>query len=95
MSDNISVEEYQWIVEGLEDKNDILMILILLQEEEEEAVIASEKENFVFSRNWHVYQQTLGAEERRHHSGYIPICTLHDPISSEFQLCIGEMMMVH
>ena len=55
MSDNISVDEYQWIIDGLDDENDMLMILILLQEEED-TVIASEKETLLFSCNRHVYQ---------------------------------------
>ena len=42
MSANISLDEYQWIIDGLDDENDMLMILILLQEEED-TVIASEK----------------------------------------------------
>ena len=48
MSDNISVDEYQRPIDGLDDENDMLMILILLQEEED-TVIASEKETLIFS----------------------------------------------
>ena len=80
MSDNISVDEYQRIIDGLDNENDMLMILIILLEEED----TSEEENFVFSRNRHVHRQMLGAEERWHRSGYIPRCALHDPISSAF-----------
>ena len=65
MSDNISVEKYQWIINGLDDESDMLMILIIILEEED----TSEEENFVFSRNRHVHRQILGAEERRHRSG--------------------------
>ena len=50
MSDNISVDEYQRTIDGLDDENDMLMILYLLLEEED----TSEEENFVFSRNRHV-----------------------------------------
>ena len=55
MSDNISVDEYQWIIDGFDDENYMIMILILLQEEED-TVIASEKETLIFSWNRHVYQ---------------------------------------
>ena len=91
MSDNISVDEYQRTIDESDDENDMLMILYLLLEEED----TSEEENFVFSRNRHVRRQTLGVEERRRSSGYIPRSALQDPISSAFQLCIGVTMMVH
>ena len=55
MSDNISVDKYQRIIDGLDNENDMLMILIILQEEED-TVIASEKETLLFSYNRHVYQ---------------------------------------
>ena len=55
MSDNISVEEYQRIIDGLDDENDMLIILYLLQQEEDTA-IASEKETLLFSCSRHVYQ---------------------------------------
>ena len=55
MSDNISVDEYQRTIDGLDDENDMLMILILLQEKGD-TVIASEKETLIFSWNRHVYQ---------------------------------------
>ena len=77
------MDEYQQIIDGLDDKNYILMILILLQEEED-TVIVSEREIFFFSRNWHVHLQVLGVEERRRCSGYIPRCALNDHISSAF-----------
>ena len=55
MSSNIIVEEYQWIIDGLDEENNMLMILILLQEEED-TVITSEKEKVFFYRDRHVYQ---------------------------------------
>ena len=48
MSNNISVEEYQRIIDVLDDENDMIMILIL-PEEDEDTVIASEREKFLFS----------------------------------------------
>ena len=55
MSDNISVDEYQRTIDGLDDENDMFTILILLQEEED-TVIEYEKETLLFSCNRHVYQ---------------------------------------
>ena len=55
MSDNISVDDYQWIIDVLDDENDMLVILILIQEEEDTA-IAYETEKFFFYRDRHVYQ---------------------------------------
>ena len=82
MSDNISVEEYQRIIDGLDDENDMLIILYLLQEEEE----TSKKEKFIFSHNRHIFRQNIDAEGRRRRSGYIPRCALHDPIVSAFSI---------
>ena len=82
MSDNISVEEYQRIIDGLDDENDMLIILYLLQEEEE----TSKKEKSIFSRNQHGCRQNLDAEGRQRRSGYIQRCALHDPIVSAFSI---------
>ena len=82
MNDNISVKEYQRIIDGLDDENDMLIILYLLQEEEEK----SKKEKFIFSRNRHVFRQNLDAEESRRHNGYISRSALRDPIVSAFSI---------
>ena len=52
MSDNISVDEYQGTIDGLDDESDMLMILIILLEEED----TSDEEICFFSRYRHVHR---------------------------------------